>query len=99
MVAIAVLLSGCAATQDAYARAAAREAVAQVVETRFPGVPVVPVTDCVIDNASGTEIVRVASDAADGRPGAETFEVVADVVSRPRTIECLSYEALPVLLT
>ena len=94
-----IVLAGCVATQDELAREAARQAVAQAVSTRFPGVPVTPVTDCIIDNATGAEIVRVARDSRDGRPGAETVRTVTHVIGRPDAITCLGYEALPLLVS
>ena len=95
----ALLLPGCVAAQDEIARAAAREAVHEVVATRFPGAPVEPATDCIIDNASAAEIIGVAADSSDGRPGPRTVETVVAVATRPGTIECLGYQALPVLLS
>lgn len=80
------------------ARATAREAVADVVEDRFPGVPVTPVTDCIIDNASGTEIVTIASEAALGAPGPRTVETVAAILRRQGTVTCLVERAGPRLI-
>ena len=40
------------------ARDAARTAVRPVLESRFPGVPLEPATDCVIDNATFEEPAR-----------------------------------------
>ena len=94
-----LVLAGCVATQDELAREAARQAVAQAVSARFPGVPVTPLTDCIIDNATGAEIIRVATGSRDGRPSAETVRAVADVIGRPDTIACLGYEALPLLVS
>ncbi len=94
-----VLLAGCAAPlADQVAREAARVAVARTVEARFPGVPVALVTDCVIDNASVTEIGTVAVEAATGGPGPRTAAVVTDVLLRPQTVSCLGAAALPLFL-
>jgi len=91
-------LAACAPVQDQIAREAARSAVRPVLAERFPGVPLEPDTDCVIDNATGREIVSLASDAALGRPDEGTVDTVLTIVTRPETITCLATEGLPVLL-
>ena len=58
---------------------------------RFPGVPVEGATDCVIDNANAQEILSLAADSVTG-PTASTVEIVARIVTRPGTIECLIEE-------
>jgi hypothetical protein len=93
----AVLLAGCAETQDQIARDAAKQAVRPVLAERFPGIPLERATDCVIDNASAREILILAADAVTG-PTASTVEIVLDIVQRPATIQCLAEDGLPVLL-
>lgn len=83
--------------QDEITRDAARTAVRPVLEQRFPGVPLEPATDCIIDNATSRELLSLAADAVTG-PTANTVEVVTDIASRPDTIRCLATEGLPVLL-
>lgn len=80
------------------ARASAKSVVDDVVERRFPGVPVAPVTDCIIDNASGSEIVSIAADAVNGQPSPESVALIVDIASRPNTITCFVEEAGPVVL-
>ncbi|MXQ09661.1 hypothetical protein GQ651_17590 [Alphaproteobacteria bacterium GH1-50] len=90
--AILLTLTACTqASQDQLARDAAKQAVRPVLAERFPGVPLEGATDCVIDNASSREILVLAADAVTG-PTASTVEVVADIVQRPATIECLVRE-------
>ena len=84
--------------QDELTRDAARTAVRPVLESRFPGVPLEPATDCVIDNATSRELLALAADAVTG-PTANTAEIVSDIVSRPATIECLAREGLPAILS
>jgi len=91
-------LAACVPLQDQIARETARSAVRPVLAERFPGVPLEPSTDCVIDNATGAEIISLASDAALGRPDEGTVETVLTIVTRPETITCLATEGLPVLL-
>lgn len=94
-----VFLAGCAELQDQIAQDAARSVVRPVLAERFPGVPLEPATDCVIDNATAAEILSLAADAATGQPDEGTVETVLVIVSRPETITCLATEGLPVLLT
>lgn len=94
-----LLLAGCADLQDQVARDAAKSAVRPVLAERFPGVPLEPATDCVIDNATAGEILSLAADAATGRPDEGTVETTVTILSRPETITCLATEGLPVLLT
>lgn len=81
---------------DAVAREAARSAITPVVVERFPGVPVEPALNCVIDNATGTQIRALAADSVAG-PTASTVEVVSDVMSKPETLRCLGANGLPAL--
>jgi hypothetical protein len=78
-------------------RDAARAAVNPVVARNFPGMPLEPATDCVIDNASADEIVAVARAARDGANDTAS-RVVLDVTGRPETIRCLASEGLPAIL-
>lgn len=85
------------AMQDNLARDAAKRAVRPVLAQRFPGVPLEPATDCIIDNATAQEIMTLAADAVTG-PTASTVEIVGNIATRPDTIRCLAREGLPVLL-
>ncbi|MEL6644461.1 MAG: hypothetical protein AAFQ79_11030 [Pseudomonadota bacterium] len=80
------------------ARASARTVVNDVVEQRFPGVPITPVTDCVINNATGDEIVSIAGDAIRQQPSPETVQLVIGISTRPETISCFIEEAGPQVL-
>ncbi|MDU8911847.1 hypothetical protein [Aestuariicoccus sp. MJ-SS9] len=83
--------------QDAFARDAARAAVTPVLTERFPGVPLEPTLDCVIDNANATQIRALALDGVTG-PTESTVQIVSDIVSKPETLTCLAAEGLPALL-
>lgn len=91
-------LAACAELQDEVAREAARSAVRPVLQDNFPGVPLEPATDCIIDNATAGEILSLAADAAQGAPDAGTIETVLTIGTRPETITCLATEGLPILL-
>jgi len=50
-------LAACSsAQQDFLARDAAKQAVRPVLAERFPGIPLEPASDCIIDNATAQEI-------------------------------------------
>ncbi len=95
---LVLVLAACSAqTQDQIARQAAKSTVARVVADKYPGVPVEPALDCVIDNASSTQIYALAADSVTG-PTASTVEVVSDIVSKPETLTCLAADGLPALI-
>jgi len=98
MLSTVLALTACTAqTQDELTRDAAKRAVRPVIAQRFPGIPLEPATDCIIDNASSRELLSLAADAVTG-PTANTVEIVGDIASRPETIRCLAEEGLPALL-
>ncbi len=82
---------------DEVARGAARSAVNPVLARQFPGIPLEPATNCIIDNASAGEILTLATSARQGVTDAST-RIVLDIARRPDTFNCLATEGLPVLL-
>lgn len=82
---------------DEIARDAAKRTVNPIVAARFPGVPLAPATDCIIDNANAAEILQLATAAGTGANDTAT-RIVLDVAQRPDTIRCIAAEGLPVLL-
>ncbi len=95
-----VLLASCGedGLADQLARDQARKAVNPVLAERFPGVPLEPATNCVIDSASASEIIQLA------KAGATTVsqtdvELVVQIATRPETIECLLKDGLTPFLT
>ena len=79
------------------ARNAARSAITPVVQERFPGVPLQPALNCIIDNANAAQINALAADAVLGATES-TAQIVTDIVSKPETLTCLAAEGLPALL-
>lgn len=78
---------------DQLARDQARKAVNPVLAERFPGVPLEPATNCVIDNASASEIFQLA------KAGATTVsqtdvELIVQIATRKETIQCLLEDGL-----
>ena len=99
-ISIVVLLGlvGCtAADQDQIARETARATVTPMLEERFPGVPVAPAANCMIDNASGQEIITLAAASVTGVT-TNTTRVFNDVLRRPETLNCIANEGLTLLL-
>lgn len=94
------VLVGCDVANEAaniVARDQAKSVVNDVVADKFPGVNVAPITDCVIDNASASEILTIASAAVTGVT-TSTADVVIDITKRPETVQCLAGDALAILL-
>ncbi|WP_234416965.1 succinate dehydrogenase [Loktanella sp. Alg231-35] len=75
------------AAGDVLARDAAKGVVNNVVQTRFPGVNAAPYTDCIIDNATGSEIVTIAEAAVLGVTS-NTTNLVVEIAGRPDTVRC-----------
>lgn len=95
----AVLMAGCTDVgRDQIARNAAKSAVRPVIAERFPGVPLEPSVNCIIDNATADEILALASDTFTG-PTEATFETVIRIAARPGTVSCLTTQGLAALLT
>lgn len=94
----AATLAACTpADQDQLSRDAARAAITPVLVERFPGVPVAPAVDCIVDNANSRELLSLAADSVIG-PTANTVELVTNIVSRPDTLNCLLANGQPALL-
>lgn len=94
-------LAACAATNDAVdnvARDRAKTVVDGVVEDKFPGVNVAPVTDCVIDAASASEIISIGSASVTGVTQS-TVETVLEIASRPEAVNCIAENGLSLLAT
>ncbi|MCC1480501.1 succinate dehydrogenase [Roseibaca sp. Y0-43] len=94
LLAAPLALSACAGVQDQLARDAAKRSVNPVLAERFPGVPLEPASDCVIDNASAGEITRLALAAAQPTVSPETSALVVEIATRPETIRCLATDGL-----
>lgn len=96
-IAVAALVACSPQAQDQIARNAARSALTPVVTEQFPGVPVQPTLDCLIDNANAQQIRALAADAVLG-PTESTLQIAKDIASKPETLRCLAVNGLPALL-
>ncbi|MEM8774830.1 MAG: succinate dehydrogenase [Pseudomonadota bacterium] len=99
LVLLALLLSGCTPANEAadnLARDQAKTVVNSVVSDRFPGVNAAPVTDCIIDAASASEIVSIASASITG-VRQSTVEKVLEIAARPEAIKCIAENGLTLL--
>ena len=95
---VGLLLAACTPMQrDQVAREAARSVVTRVVVERFPGVPVQPSINCLVDNATTDELLSLASEAVTG-PTAASAQTVTAIATRPLTVQCLAREGLPALM-
>ncbi|ATX66741.1 hypothetical protein [Roseinatronobacter bogoriensis] len=92
-------LVACADVQDQLARDAARSAVRPALAENFPGIPLEPASHCVINNASASELTRLALAAGQSTVSPQTSELVVEIATRPETIRCLATDGLaPFLL-
>lgn len=91
----AALLAGCAAvpTQDQLARETARNVIRPILADRFPGVPLEPLTDCVIDNASAAELFGLAQTGLTGLTP-DAFTTILAIAQRPGTLQCLASDGV-----
>jgi hypothetical protein len=87
-------LSACAGVQDELARDAAKRTVRPVLAQNFPGVPLEPAADCVINASSASELSRMAIAAAQPVPNPQTTALVVEIATRPETIRCLATDGL-----
>lgn len=83
---------------DQLAREQARNAVNPILSERFPGVPLEPATNCVINNASASEIFQLAK-AGTTTVSQTDVELVVQIATRPDTIECLLKDGISPFLT
>jgi len=90
------LLAACSPQQMAedVTRAAAKSVILPVVGQRLPETQAEQVTACVIDNATGAELQILARDIGT-RAGTRTVGIVADVLRRPGTVQCVARLGLP----
>ncbi len=96
---LALLVAGCTAASDAadeIARDQAKSVVNGVVEQRFPGVNVAPVTDCIIDQASAREILSLAGASVTGVTD-QTISTVIEIAERPEASKCILRNGLAIL--
>jgi hypothetical protein len=94
-----VALASCADVQDELARDAAKRTVRPALAENFPGVPLEPASDCVINNASASELTRLALAAGQPAVSPQTSALVVEIATRPETIRCLATDGLaPFLL-
>ncbi len=79
---------------DDAARSQARKVVNATLAEKAPGVDLSPVTDCVINNASSKEILKLASMAVTG-VDQDTADLILEISSRPETVRCIAQNGLP----
>jgi hypothetical protein len=92
-------LASCDTAQEAVTqgtRETAKTVVNGVVENKFPGVNAAPITDCIIDNASVSEILVIAKASVVGVKQ-DTVDTVVDISKRPETAACIAKNGLKLL--
>ncbi len=96
---LTLAIAGCTAANDAadsIARKQAKSVVNEVMQARFPGINIAPVTDCVIDAASAGEILSLAR-ASVTEITPETAETVLEISTRPDAVQCYAENGLTLL--
>ena len=78
-------------------RDVAKNAVNDVVAQQFPGVNAAPYTDCIIDAATGEELVTLAQYALTQNSSGATSAVL-QIAQRPQARNCIAQNALTSLL-
>ena len=93
-------LAGCAAVQEdatgPTSKAAARAVVAPIVAEQVPGAVGTALTECILDNASEAELVRISAANA-GAPAADLTLLVSDILARDETVACASNSLTPMV--
>ena len=93
-VAILMALAGCVPiTQEQVARETARGVIRPILADRFPGIPVEPLTDCVIDSATVPELYALAETVFTGLTPA-AINTITDIAIRPETVACLATDGI-----
>lgn len=83
----ALTLSACDIVETAAVdtgREAAKAVVAPIIAETVPGPAGAVLTDCIIDNASGSELLALAGQGA----SPESITLVSDILARPETVTC-----------
>ena len=83
----AATLSACADVELAAVdtgREAAKAVVGPIVQDTVPGPAGVALTNCIIENASGEELLRLAANSA----SPESITLVSQILSRGETVAC-----------
>ena len=96
---VAGLLGACDAANDAadtLARDQAKTVVNGVVAEKLPGVNAAPVTDCIIDAASASEILTIAGASVTGVTD-NTVQMVLEIAQRPDAVNCIATNGLTLL--
>lgn len=94
-----LMLASCDTAQEAVTkgtRDTAKTIVNQVVENKFPGLNAAPITDCIIDNASVSEILNIAKASVVGIQQ-DTVDTVIGISTRPETSACIAKNGLKLL--
>lgn len=84
------ILSACepvVAVDAPVSTAAARTVVAPIVAEQVPGPVGAALTDCIIENASASELATISAANA-GAPSAEVVALVSEILARDETVAC-----------
>ncbi len=74
----------------------AKLAINGQVAQKFPGMNAAPITDCIVDAASGEEIAMIAASAATGGTAAST-EMILRIAQRSEANACIMDNGMSML--
>ena len=97
---VLLVLAGCDSAQpliDDTARKAAKGVITPIVAKKLPFANTEIVTNCIIDNATGSEILDLAKAAVVGVTDA-TAQTVVKIASKPDTAKCIANGSLSAAL-
>lgn len=95
------LLASCATIDqvaDDAARQSAKDVVNVVVQEKFPGKNIEPISDCVINHATRSELLTLAGTAVTGLQS-NTASMIYDIAARPKAVLCIAKTGLGQLTT
>ena len=84
-------------TVEDVSRTAAKAVINTAVERQFPQLNASMVTDCIIDNATLSEVATISLDVATS-PKPETIALVSEIANRPGTVACFTEKGTALLV-
>jgi len=89
-------ISGCSVAQDIAQTTVRNETKAVInaqVAQSFPGVNAAPITDCIVDSASTSEILTIGQAAVTGMTPSVT-NLILTIAQRPDTVSCIAENSI-----
>lgn len=78
---------------DDVARSSAKAVITPIIAKKFPFLNSAEITDCIIDNANASEVIKIGAAAISGVTK-ETISTVFEITTRPETLKCITKVSL-----